>query len=81
MSKRYFPAERDKNGNVIPKIGEAQINGYTNRWEWRRAKKEQATKHKKTGSTFSFGTMRTIPLPPANVIQRRKLKGWQKKAA
>ena len=79
MSKHYFPAPRRKDGSVIATIGEAQRSGYVNRSEHRYAKKMEARKQK-ISNNFSMGVMRVIPVPPKEVIRRRKLKYWQKVA-
>lgn len=79
MSKHYFPAERNKNGDVIPQFGKAQQMGYSNRAQYRQETRELAKK-KKNASGFPMGAMSFPPIPPPYVTRRRKLKYWQKAA-
>ena len=78
MSKHYNPAERRKDGSVIPTIGQAQREGYVNRFQMRQEKRDLARKIKLNPNNFQLGIVRNIPMPPANVLKRRKLKYWQK---
>lgn len=81
MSKRIKPAARRKDGSVIPMIGEAQRQGYVNRFIFRQEVRDMNRKKKlNSGNRFQLGVMRDIPIPPANVLKRRKLKYWQKVA-
>lgn len=81
MSKRYNPAPRRKDGSVIPTIGKAQRQGYVNRFQMRQEIRDLKRKRKLNPNNFQLGVLRNLPIPPLNVLKRRKLKYWQKKAA
>jgi len=81
MSKRYFPAKKYKdNGTAVPTIGEAQRQGYVNRFQMRQEIREQGRKIKTAPNNFQMGVMRNAPIPPIQILKRRKLKYWQKVA-
>lgn len=90
MKQGKVPSKLDptryEDGTKIPTIGIAQRMGYVNRQVYRsQAKELERTAKQRRGSKvhineFQLGVPRIAPIPPHNVLKRRKLKYWQKAA-